>query len=139
MVDQLTQITDQFEASWNAHEMTAFGQLFHDDATFVNRYATYWRGVDQIVAGHCAIHDSIYRDSSLRVDPADIDPIDDDAAILHFWTRLSAGAAHPAGPHQADTLILSVATRRNGDWRIQAAQNVTLADPRTGRELLRAS
>ena len=139
MVDQLTQITDQFEASWNAHEMTAFGQLFHDDATFVNRYATYWRGVDQIVAGHRAIHDSIYRDSSLRVDPADIDPIDDDAAILHFWTRLSAGAAHPAGPHQADTLILSVATRRNGDWRIQAAQNVTLADPRTGRELLRAS
>ena len=139
MVDQLTQITDQFEASWNAHEMTVFGQLFHDDATFVNRYATYWRGVHQIVAGHCAIHDSIYRDSSLRVDPADIDPIDDDAAILHFWTRLSAGAAHPAGPHQADTLILSVATRRNGDWRIQAAQNVTLADPRTGRELLRAS
>ena len=139
MVDQLTQITDQFEASWNAHEMTAFGQLFHDDATFVNRYATYWRGVDQIVAGHRAIHDSIYRDSSLRVDPADIDPIDDDAAILHFWTRLSAGAAHPAGPHQADTLILAVATRRNGDWRIQAAQNVTLADPRTGRELLRAS
>ena len=139
MVDQLTQITDQFEASWNAHEMTAFGQLFHDDATFVNRYATYWRGVDQIVAGHRAIHDSIYRDSSLRVDPADIDPIDDDAAILHFWTRLSAGAAHPAGPHQADTLILAVATRRSGDWRIQAAQNVTLADPRTGRELLRAS
>ena len=139
MVDQLTQITDQFEASWNAHEMTAFGQLFHDDATFVNRYATYWRGVHQIVAGHCAIHDSIYRDSSLRVDLADIDPIDDDAAILHFWTRLSAGAAHPAGPHQADTLILAVATRRNGDWRIQAAQNVTLADPRTGRELLRAS
>jgi len=139
MVDPPAQITDRFEAAWNAHDMTAFGALFHDDATFVNRFATYWRGIDQIVAGHRAIHDSIYSDSSLRVDPAEIDWIDDDAAILHVWTRLSAGTAHPAGPHQADTLILAVATRRDGDWRLQAAENVTLADPRTGREILRAS
>jgi len=51
------------------------------------------------------------------VDAADIDRVGDDTAILHFWSRLSAGAAHPANPHQADTLPLIVATRRDGEYR----------------------
>ena len=117
--------------------MEAFGRIFHPDATFVNRFGTYWRGVDQIVAGHVGIHTSIYRDSTLAVDAPDVDPISDDAAILHFWTRLSAGAAHPAGPHQIDTLILAVVTHRGSEWRIQAAENVTLTDPMTGVAHLR--
>ena len=130
-------VTQAFEAAWNAHDMRAFGALFHPDATFVNRFATYWRGVEAIVDGHRMIHETIYRDSTLAVDAPDVDAVSPVAAILHFWTRLSAGAAHPAGPHQADTLILAVVTRREGVWRIQAAENVTLRDSRSDRELLR--
>lgn len=126
-----------FEAAWNAHDMDAFGALFHDDASFVNRFATYWRGAEAIIAGHRFIHETIYRDSTLAVDPPDVEHISEDVAILHYWTRLTAGAAHPAGPHQADTLILAVVTRKSGVWRIQAAENVTLADPKTGKEILR--
>jgi len=80
----------------------------------VNRFATYWRGVDQIVAGHAHIHATIYRDSTLAIDAPDVDPISDNAAVLHCWSRLSGGTVHPAGPHQIDTLILAVATRRDG-------------------------
>ena len=130
-------ITTRFQNAWNAHDMEAFGRLFHPGATFVNRFGTYWRGVDQIVAGHAGIHASIYRDSTLAIDAPDIDPISDDAAILHFWSRLSTGPAHPAGPHQIDTLILAVATRRDGEWRIQALENVTLTNPMTGALVLR--
>jgi uncharacterized protein (TIGR02246 family) len=130
-------ITRRFQDAWNTHDMEAFGRLFHPDATFVNRFGTYWRGVDQIVAGHAGIHASIYRDSTLGIDAPDVDPISGDAAILHFWSRLSAGAAHPAGPHQVDTLILAVVTRRGGEWRIQALENVTLTDPMTGAAVLR--
>ena len=130
-------IAADFQTAWNAHDMDAFARLFHPDATFVNRFATYWRGVDQIVEGHAFIHTTIYRDSTLAVDAPDIDPISNDAAILHLWTRLSAGAAHPAGPHQADTLMMAVVTRRDGEWRIQAAENVTLVDPRNGAAILR--
>jgi len=126
-----------FEVAWNAHDMEAFGRLFHNDASFVNRFGTYWRGVEAIMAGHRYIHETVYRDSTLKIDSPDVDSISDDAAILHFWTRLSTGAAHPAGPHQVDTLILAVVTRKGGIWRIQAAENVTLADPRTGQAILR--
>jgi hypothetical protein len=41
-----------FQSAWNAHNMTAFGELFHGDATFVNRFAHYVRGVNEIVALH---------------------------------------------------------------------------------------
>ena len=128
----------RFQEAWNAHDMDAFGRLFHADATFVNRFATYWRGVDQIVAGHAGIHASIYRDSTLANDVPDVDPISDNAAILHFWSRLSTGTAHPAGPHQIDTLILAVVTHRDGEWRIQALENVTLTNPMTGEIHLRS-
>lgn len=117
--------------------MAALGALFHPDATFVNRFGTYWRGVQAIVGGHADIHASIYRDSTLVNDPRDIDAISEDAAILHFYSRLSTGPAHPAGPHQIDTLILAVVTRRAGEWRIMALENVTLTNPRTGAPRLR--
>jgi uncharacterized protein (TIGR02246 family) len=67
------EVTKRFQDAWNTHNMEAFGRLFHSDATFVNRFGTYWRGVDQIVAGHASIHASIYRDSTLVIDARDVD------------------------------------------------------------------
>src|SRR5207253_670420 len=93
-----------FQAAWNAHDMAAFGALFHGDATFVNRFATYTRGVEKIVALHRGIHETIYRDSILENELIDVGQIADGAAIVHFWSRLTTGASHPAGPHQIDTL-----------------------------------
>ncbi|WP_413991561.1 SgcJ/EcaC family oxidoreductase [Labrys okinawensis] len=126
-----------FQAAWNAHDMAAFGALFHEDAAFVNRFGHYVRGVDEIVALHRPIHETIYRDSSLDNELIEVIAIADGAAILHFWSRLSTGPAHPAGPHQVDTLIQAVVTRRNGAWLIQALENVTLTNPRTGETVLR--
>lgn len=132
-------VTARYETAWNTHDMELFATLFHQDATFVNRFGTYWKGADAVVAGHRAIHETVYRDSTLKIDPPDVKMLSDDIAIVHFWTRLTAGAAHPAGPHQADTLVMAVLTRREGNWRIQAAENVTLTDPRSGKTILRGN
>jgi uncharacterized protein (TIGR02246 family) len=126
-----------FQSAWNAHDMTAFGKLFHEDATFVNRFAHYVRGVDEIVALHRAVHETVYRDSALENELIDAAPVGDDATVIHFWSRLHTGPAHPAGAHDVDTLILAVVTRRDGVWRIQALENVTLTNPRTGEPVLR--
>ena len=126
-----------FQAAWNAHDIQALGRLFHPDATFVNRFGHYVRGIDDIVALHAPIHETIYRDSTLKNDLIDINHIAAEAAVVHFWSRLSVGASHPAGPHAVDTLILAVLTLRNGAWRIQALENVTLTNPRTGETVLR--
>lgn len=126
-----------FQAAWNDHDMRALGALFHEDATFVNRFGHYVRGVEEIVKMHAPIHASIYSDSTLANELIDVTPVGDGAAIVHFWSRLAAGAAHPAGAHAVDTLILAVLTRRTGAWRIQALENVTLVNPRTGIPVLR--
>lgn len=126
-----------FEAAWNAHDMEALGQLFHVDATFVNRFGHYVRGIDAIVALHVPIHQTIYRDSTLKNELIDVVPIADRATVVHFWSRLTIGNAHPDGPHAVDTLILAVLTGEGEGWRIKALENVTLTDPRTGETVLR--
>lgn len=126
-----------FQTAWNNHDLDSFKTLFHDDATFVNRFGHYVRGVEEIVKMHAPIHATIYSDSTLDNELIDLIAISDDAVVMHFWSRLSAGAAHPAGPHAVDTLILAVLTRQSDEWRIKALENVTLTNPRTGEAVLR--
>jgi uncharacterized protein (TIGR02246 family) len=126
-----------FQTAWNGHDLDAFRALFHEDASFVNRFGHYVRGVDAIIGMHAPIHATIYSDSTLANELIAVDPIGDDGAIVHFWSRLTVGAAHPAGPHAVDTLILAVLTRRDDAWRIKALENVTLTNPRTGEPVLR--
>jgi len=126
-----------FQTAWNAHDMHALGSLFDKDATFVNRFGHYVRGSDEIVALHAPIHETIYSDSILENELIDVMPIADGAVVIHFWSRLAAGVAHPAGPHSVDTLILAVLTKQEESWLIRALENVTLTNPRTGDTILR--
>jgi uncharacterized protein (TIGR02246 family) len=136
-IEEPADVPQAFQAAWNAHDMAAFGALFHTDATFVNRFAHLVRGMDQIVELHRGIHETIYRDSTLENELIAVDEIAEGVAVVHFWSRLSTGAAHPAGPHRVDTLLQAVVRRRERAWRISAAENVTLTDPRTGEIVLR--
>ncbi|PMQ07536.1 hypothetical protein DyAD56_02090 [Dyella sp. AD56] len=117
--------------------MTALGSLFDEDATFVNRFGHYVQGINEIVALHAPIHETIYRDSTLENELIDVAHIADGAVVIHFWSRLAAGVAHPAGPHIVDTLILAVLSKQGEIWRIRALENVTLTNPRTGEPILR--
>lgn len=126
-----------FQVAWNNHDMQAFAALFHQDATFVNRFGHYVKGTKEIIALHQPIHETIYSDSTLENELIDITPISDNICVSHFWSRLSAGIAHPQGPHQIDTLILTVLIKENNSWSIKALENVTLTNPRTGETILR--
>lgn len=131
------QVPKEFEIAWNAHDMSALGALFEPEATFVNRFGHYVKGVPEIVALHAPIHQTIYSDSTLENELIDCVAVGEGVSIVHFWSRLYAGAAHPAGEHAVDTLILAVLTRLGREWRIKALENVTLVNPRTGEAVLR--
>ena len=126
-----------FQNAWNAHDVAAIGALFTRDATFVNRFGRLVRGVGEIVAMHEPIHQTVYQDSTLENEVVDITYVAENVAVVHFWSRLSAGTAHPSGPHQVDTVILTVLTKRDENWLICALENVTLTNPRTGEAILR--
>jgi uncharacterized protein (TIGR02246 family) len=96
VMTRMTRPTDlpwAFESARSAHDMEAFGALFHHDATFVNRFATYTRGVDNIVALRRGSHETIHRDSTLENELIAVDQIAAGAAIVHFWSRLAAGVS----------------------------------------------
>ncbi|ENW81177.1 hypothetical protein F909_02468 [Acinetobacter sp. ANC 3929] len=131
------QIPALFQMAWNEHDMIAFASLFSEDASFVNRFGHYVKGIKEIVALHLPIHETIYRDSTLQNEIIELNPVTKDVVIIHFWSRLTAGLAHPAGPHQVDTLIQAVLTKQNDSWLIRALENVTLTNPRTGQVILR--
>ena len=76
--------------------MPALGALFHEDATLVNRFRHYVRGVDDIVrlpaiGLHAPIHSTIDSDSALANELIDVVAINSEAAIVHFWSRLAVG------------------------------------------------
>ena len=128
-----------FQNAWNAHDVAALGALFTRDATFVNRFGHLVRGVGEIVAMHAPIHKTVYQDSTLENEVVDVTYVAENVAVVHFWSRLSAGTAHPSGPHQVDTMILAVLTRLEEKWLICALENVTLTNPRTGEPIMRDS
>jgi uncharacterized protein (TIGR02246 family) len=108
-----------------------------EGANFVNCFGHYLRGIDAIVALHAPIHATFYNDSTLSNELISVDHIFDGAAIVHFWSRLTAGVAHPAGAYEVDRLILAILTRKNEQWLIHAFENMTLTNPRTGEAIFR--
>jgi uncharacterized protein (TIGR02246 family) len=117
--------------------MTTFAALFCEDATFVNRFGHYVRGIPEIVALHAPIHKTIYSDSLMENEVITAIALGDSVAVVHCWSRLIVGTAHPAGPHAVDTVILAVLRLQPNGWLIQSLENVTLTDPRTGEPVLR--
>jgi uncharacterized protein (TIGR02246 family) len=130
-------IAEEFQDAWNRHEMAALASLFCEDATFVNRFGHYVRGVQAIVSLHAPIHETIYSDSTMENEIIEAIALGDGAAVVHCWSRLTVGTAHPAGPHAVDTVILAVLKLQHNRWFIQALENVTLTNPRTGEPVLR--
>lgn len=122
-----------FEAAWNAHDMDAFAELFHEDATFVNRIGQYWRGREEVVAQHATIHNSIYRDTTISNRLQNVDMIADDVAIVHVRSTANFGSSMPHGPREMSAQFMIVATKRGDAWRIAAGHNVGLMDPLTGK------
>jgi uncharacterized protein (TIGR02246 family) len=130
-------LAEEFQEVWNTHEMAALGSLFCEDATFVNRFGHYVRGVQEIIALHVPIHETVYSDSIMKNEVIETIVLGDGVSVVHCWSRLTMGMAHPAGPHAIDTLILAVLKLHQGEWLIQALENVTLTNPRTGEPVLR--
>jgi hypothetical protein len=57
-----------------------------------DRFASVARmlGVDEIVAMHAPIHETVYSDSTLENELIDAARLADDVAVVRFWSRLSA-------------------------------------------------
>lgn len=64
---QVERLVHDFEDAWNRHDMTAFANLFHEDAEWVHWRGGLWTGKQAIYEGHRAIHETYYSTSNATV------------------------------------------------------------------------
>ncbi|MEW6734471.1 MAG: SgcJ/EcaC family oxidoreductase [Acidobacteriota bacterium] len=129
--DQAVQdIVGCLEASWNTHDMNAFGDLFAEDADFVNVFGMRWRDKKTIREQHRALHNSVFSKSRLTMrDTTVLFPAEDVAIARSLWDLV--GLVNPAGEPQPDRrgILTHVLQKRQGRWVIIVSQNTDIVTP----------
>ncbi len=122
--DTATTIVQKLEDAWNAADGAAYGAPFAPDAGFVAIRGDLHTG-PAIAAGHQAIFDTIYRDSTVRYEVVDARAIRDDVIVAHVRADLHA----PAGPLAGDSTAMgTMVLADDGDGhRIVAYHNTLVA------------
>jgi uncharacterized protein (TIGR02246 family) len=121
------EVVRRLEASWNDHDMDAFGELFADDADFVNVYGMRWRDKKTIREEHRALHHSVFRKSTLTTRDTTVSfPASDVAIARSSWDL--AGLMNSSGEPQPDRhgILTHVLKKREGRWHIVVSQNTDI-------------
>jgi uncharacterized protein (TIGR02246 family) len=124
------EIVDAFETALNAKDAEALGELFAEDAEFVNIVGMRMRRREGIVAGHAWAFGGPLGGSRISFDQVDELPVTDDVTVLHAHCVRERLPDAPPQTLPAGRSVLVFVTRRNCDgWQAVAATNVTEAPP----------
>ena len=77
------QLTDAFAENLNAKDAAALGELFTEDAEFVNIMGMRMRGRQGIADGHAWAFNGPLRGRRIRFDQVDVLGVTDDVTVLH--------------------------------------------------------
>jgi len=120
-----TELIGRLEQAWNEADGRAFGEPFSADADFVDIRGEHHSGQEAIAAGHQAIFDSIYRDSSVDYELIQARELSSDVILAHATGVLRVPSGPLAGEHSA---MQSLVLLRGGDgWKIAGFHNTLVA------------
>ena len=120
-----TELIGRLEQAWNEADGRAFGEPFSADADFVNIRGEHHRGQEAIAAGHQAIFDSIYKDSSVDYELIQARALSGDVILAHATGVLRVPSGPLTGEHSA---VQSLVLVRGGDeWKITGFHNTLVA------------
>ncbi len=130
---QINGIFERWQAAWQSHDMHAFAQMFHEDATWIVWTGRVWKGRQAIEDGHAEAHRTFFRNSIQLSSPQEIRAVAPDVVVARSMTTLTGDSRQPGVTILGHKLL--VLTRRNGTWGILYGQNTRLtpAVAATGR------
>lgn len=122
---QIDVVLKSLTDAWNNHDMTRYAAQFADDADFVNVFGMHWHGRDAIEAQHVAIHRSIFRNSSVRVEQSSIRPLAPGVMLAHLNWEMRGHEIPPGAPFSEirHGLMTAVFVEQQGQWLIAALHN----------------
>ena len=123
-------LVDGFIRAWNAHDMKALAELFLEDAEFVNAAGMSWKGRDVIQTMHERFHAARFKTTTLAETNTTVRMLRPDVAVLDFQSELSGSRdANGILLPKRHGIMLIVAVRQEGGWRIVSAQNTDTMPP----------
>lgn len=127
-------IVDAFAEALNAKDAEALGQVFTEDAEFVNILGMRMRRRDGIVAGHGWAFAGPLRGRRIRFDQVDELAVTDDVTVLHgHCVREREPDAPEEGLPDGASVLVFVTRRGPSGWQAVAATNVTESGPPAAR------
>lgn len=123
-----------FAAAWNARDPYALADLFDVDAEFVNVVGLWWHSRDAIRKAHAYGLETLFSDSTLRVERTKVKPLAPGVALVHARMRLDGQSA--VGDVEAPGVRRTVfsfevrnvnAPARGPGWSCAAAHNTYIA------------
>lgn len=107
--------------------MKAFGDLFHDDAAFVNVNGMYAHGRHEIQLHTATVHAGFFRNSTLAMRVEDARSPAADVIVAHASSELRGDERAPGQVRH--TILTLIIERRNDEWKISAAHNTNIVPP----------
>jgi uncharacterized protein (TIGR02246 family) len=124
------QLGDAFAEALNAKDANALGQLFTEDAEFVNILGMRMRRREGVVKGHAWAFAGPLRGRCIRFDEVDELQVTDDVTVLHaHCIREREPDAPVEGLPDGTSVLVFVARRGTQGWQAVAATNVTEVTP----------
>ena len=124
------ELTDAFAEKLNAKDPAALGELFTEDAEFVNIMGMRMRGRQGIVDGHAWAFKGPLRGRRIRFDQVDALSVTEDVTVLHCHCIREREPGAPAeGLPDGASMLVFVTRRGPQGWEIVSATNVTEALP----------
>jgi uncharacterized protein (TIGR02246 family) len=121
---QINAIFERWQAAWQAHDMHAFGQMFHEDATWIVWTGRIWKGRKAIEDGHAEAHRTFFKNSIQLSSPQETRRVAPDVVVARSLTTLTGDSRQPEATILGHKLL--VLTKRNGSWGILYGQNTRL-------------
>lgn len=116
-----------FAAAWNAGDADALGELFAEDAEFVNVVGLWWHCRRDIVRAHRYAFRRFFKDTRLSLKETLVKLLDEDVATVHGRWELKGQTAPDGLPADARRGIMTfVAQRCANGWHIASAQNTDI-------------
>ena len=128
--DRPQALVDRFVRAWNAHDPTAMGDLFSEEADFVNAEGVWSQGRPWIRAQLERFHTTRFKGTTLVETNTRLRMVKDNVAVMHFqWEMSGAVDAYGKPVPKLHGIMQIVAVQEVKGWRILSAQDTQVAPP----------
>jgi uncharacterized protein (TIGR02246 family) len=128
--DRPQALVDRFVRAWNAHDPKAMGDLFTEEADFVNADGVWSQGRPWIRAQLERGHITKFKGTTLVETNTRLRMVKDNVALLHFqWEMSGEVDAYGKPVPKRHGIMMILAVEEVHGWRILSAQDTKVPPP----------